>query len=267
MPMTNKLKLGGLHGAVPVLQKVRVVCVGASITAGATTANPVTDSYPAQLGSMLGNNYNVINYGVSGCTMHLNIEKNQVDLIYDKKDTTLLVPLFETKKVIALFGRSPYFSADVAPMNVRDIKIICDGKLIRKWELSKHNDRFCFDEIEGATASALFPSWLIDDHIRWKKIYSERTPDRMIPITGTLLALSAWIYVSGNTGVPFSAVESFYCPVEYFGIVGKDTNAHHSTDHRCIPVSVRFGEEVFDRGIKDCENHLSKLFDIFECPI
>lgn len=58
-----------LHGVVPVLQKVRVVCVGASITAGATTANPVTDSYPAQLGSMQGNNYNVINYGVSGCTM------------------------------------------------------------------------------------------------------------------------------------------------------------------------------------------------------
>jgi len=58
-----------LQKVVPVLQKVRVVCVGASITAGATTANPVTDSYPAQLGSMLGNNYNVINYGVSGCTM------------------------------------------------------------------------------------------------------------------------------------------------------------------------------------------------------
>lgn len=58
-----------LQKAVPVLQKVRVVCVGASITAGATTANPATDSYPMQLGRLLGNEYKVINYGVGGCTM------------------------------------------------------------------------------------------------------------------------------------------------------------------------------------------------------
>lgn len=50
-------------------QKVKVVCVGASITVGATTANPVTDSYPAQLGQLLGNGYKVINYGVSSSTM------------------------------------------------------------------------------------------------------------------------------------------------------------------------------------------------------
>ena len=58
-----------LQKAVSVLQKTKVVCVGASITAGATTANPNTDSYPAQLGTMLGNEYQVINYGVSSCTM------------------------------------------------------------------------------------------------------------------------------------------------------------------------------------------------------
>ena len=58
-----------LQKVVPVLQKVKVVCVGASITAGATTANPATDSYPAQLGRLLGNEYEVTNYGVSSCTM------------------------------------------------------------------------------------------------------------------------------------------------------------------------------------------------------
>ena len=58
-----------LQKVVPVLQKVKVVCVGASITAGATTANPATDSYPAQLGRLLGNDYKVTNYGVSSCTM------------------------------------------------------------------------------------------------------------------------------------------------------------------------------------------------------
>lgn len=58
-----------LQKVVSVLQKTKVVCVGASITAGATTANPVTDAYPAQLGRMLGDDYKVINYGVSSCTM------------------------------------------------------------------------------------------------------------------------------------------------------------------------------------------------------
>ncbi|EKU90497.1 glycoside hydrolase family 3 C-terminal domain-containing protein [Bacteroides oleiciplenus] len=58
-----------LQKAVSVLQKTKVVCVGASITAGATTANPATDAYPAQLGRMLGDDYKVINYGVSSCTM------------------------------------------------------------------------------------------------------------------------------------------------------------------------------------------------------
>ncbi|WP_321335527.1 GDSL-type esterase/lipase family protein [uncultured Bacteroides sp.] len=46
-----------------------MICVGASITAGATTANPATDSYPSQLGRLLGDEYKVTNYGVSGCTM------------------------------------------------------------------------------------------------------------------------------------------------------------------------------------------------------
>lgn len=46
-----------------------VVCVGASITEGATTSDPQTKSYPAQLAKMLGKDYNVINCGVSSCTM------------------------------------------------------------------------------------------------------------------------------------------------------------------------------------------------------
>ena len=58
-----------LQKVVSVLQKTKVVCVGASITAGATTANPDTDSYPAQFGRLLGSGYKVTNYGVSSSTM------------------------------------------------------------------------------------------------------------------------------------------------------------------------------------------------------
>jgi lysophospholipase L1-like esterase len=49
--------------------QTKVVCVGASITEGALTTDPAKDSYPAQLGSLLGDKYQVINCGVSSCTM------------------------------------------------------------------------------------------------------------------------------------------------------------------------------------------------------
>ena len=49
--------------------KVRVACVGNSITYGYGTANPLTDSYPAQLQILLGEDYEVGNFGLSGATL------------------------------------------------------------------------------------------------------------------------------------------------------------------------------------------------------
>lgn len=49
--------------------KIKVACIGASITYGARLKNPAAESYPAQLQARLGNGYEVRNYGVSGCTM------------------------------------------------------------------------------------------------------------------------------------------------------------------------------------------------------
>jgi alpha-L-fucosidase 2 len=48
---------------------VRIACIGASITYGATLANPERDAYPQQLGKLLGARYQVTNYGVSGATL------------------------------------------------------------------------------------------------------------------------------------------------------------------------------------------------------
>ena len=47
----------------------RVACVGNSITYGHGINNPTLDSYPSQLGMLLGNGYEVKNFGVSGRTM------------------------------------------------------------------------------------------------------------------------------------------------------------------------------------------------------
>ena len=49
--------------------KVRVACVGDSITFGYGLKDFMHDSYPAVLGRMLGNGYDVRNYGVSARTM------------------------------------------------------------------------------------------------------------------------------------------------------------------------------------------------------
>lgn len=50
-------------------QKVRIICVGNSITAGAKLNDPPKESYPAQLQVLLGNQYEVFNLGVSGKTV------------------------------------------------------------------------------------------------------------------------------------------------------------------------------------------------------
>src|ERR1700743_944648 len=46
-----------------------VACIGASITAGARIENPRQYAYPGQLQSLLGKQYIVHNFGVSGTTM------------------------------------------------------------------------------------------------------------------------------------------------------------------------------------------------------
>jgi lysophospholipase L1-like esterase len=60
----------GVEGrATPLAEKVRVACVGDSITYGAAVDKRETNCYPAVLGRLLGPAYEVRNYGVSGTTM------------------------------------------------------------------------------------------------------------------------------------------------------------------------------------------------------
>ncbi len=49
--------------------KIKVACVGDSITYGARLDNRDLDSYPAQLQLLLGENYEVENFGVGSCTL------------------------------------------------------------------------------------------------------------------------------------------------------------------------------------------------------
>ncbi len=50
-------------------EKIRVACIGNSVTYGYGHENPAETSYPAQLGKMLGDSYTVGNFGKSGATL------------------------------------------------------------------------------------------------------------------------------------------------------------------------------------------------------
>ncbi len=56
-------------GGLSASAQIKVACVGDSITAGYGLANPGTQSYPAQLQTLLGGGYTVGNYGDSGRTV------------------------------------------------------------------------------------------------------------------------------------------------------------------------------------------------------
>ena len=104
-------------------------------------------------------------------SLRMDMMNNSIEVNYAGKDTTIMIPLNGTYRVKALFGHAPEYLADVAPINLKDVKIMQDGKQTREWKLWKHNDDVCFDEIAKSIARARSPYWLIDDHIKWKQIY------------------------------------------------------------------------------------------------
>ena len=56
--------------------QVKVACIGDSITWGFGLDNPATQSYPAQLQTLLGNQYVVGNFGVNGATAQKSTSKS-----------------------------------------------------------------------------------------------------------------------------------------------------------------------------------------------
>jgi len=54
------------------VNSLRVACVGDSITAGTGLSNPLQDSYPVQLQSILGQNWDVGNFGKKSATLMKN---------------------------------------------------------------------------------------------------------------------------------------------------------------------------------------------------
>lgn len=101
--------------------------------------------------------------------------KDSLDMLYNgvRKSFPLKCKNWENIKVS--FGRCPFpgfETAETAPINVKNIKIQKDEKLVRHWALGQHNGDTCYDLIKNVPAIAENPLWLIDRHIYWTEIYS-----------------------------------------------------------------------------------------------
>src|SRR4051794_25029443 len=77
----------------------KLACVGDSITFGAGIQDRDHDSYPAQLGRMLGEAWDVRNFGVSGATM---LKKG--DKPYDKQKAYRDALAFKPDVVVIMLG-------------------------------------------------------------------------------------------------------------------------------------------------------------------
>ena len=77
-------------------EKIKVACIGDSITFGARLEDADKDSYPAQLQVLLGDNYDVENFGVGGCTLIRKGEPNvwtQLAKIRESKPDIVIISL------------------------------------------------------------------------------------------------------------------------------------------------------------------------------
>ena len=86
---------------------IRVACVGDSITYGYGILNRAKGSYPAQLGRILGDKWEVHNFGVSGATM-----LKQGDLPYWKQQAFKDVLAYNPNVVVIKLGTN-----DTKPQN------------------------------------------------------------------------------------------------------------------------------------------------------
>ncbi|MDD3779625.1 MAG: hypothetical protein PHX26_06165, partial [Proteiniphilum sp.] len=104
----------------------------------------------------------------------LDIPNSRVTLsINDVQQESTIPESFGTRLFDLFFGalhHPDFVSVDVCPMSLKNVKIFKDGKLIRYWKLSEHSNDKVYDETRNAEAWVSNPIWIIDQHVKWKKV-------------------------------------------------------------------------------------------------
>lgn len=108
----------------------------------------------------------------------LNPNNGQISLYYDGEHIDIIHPGIKgIKDVRIAFGFCPFDGFeldDVASVNIKDIVLKRDDKVVRHWRMAQHVGDICYDEISDVPAVGKNTLWIIDDHITWKKIYEQK---------------------------------------------------------------------------------------------
>lgn len=76
----------------------------------------------------------------------------------------------ELKFVFGKSTKSGIETKDIASVNLRDIKVESNHRLIRHWPLKKYNNNISYDELKNVPAVSKNAQWLIEDHLTLKLI-------------------------------------------------------------------------------------------------
>ena len=143
----------GVINAVLAQQSIRVACVGNSITWGYTIRNRAQDSYPAQLQQLLGNGFEVRNFGNNG-----KCAQDDSDDPYTKTQEYREALQFQPHIVIIKLGTN-----DSKPQNWKDSKRF--QKSLEKIALSFKKLESHPRIIMALPAKAFSHAWSINDSI------------------------------------------------------------------------------------------------------
>lgn len=106
-------------------------------------------------------------------SLNLNIKDNNITIKNNEYTKNIKTELTNINSILPIFGSLSH--ADIPHINIKDVEVFNNREIIRNWKLYKHNKDICLDELHKIPAIAKNPHWLINDHIEWKKIYSEET--------------------------------------------------------------------------------------------
>ena len=113
-------------------------------------------------------------------SLTLDFNESNITVSYDGRTSNIKAPeIKEVQGIRVSFGLCPFegfTQANVASVNVKDVRISRGKELIRHWKMAQHNEDVCCDELAHAPATCKNPNWIIDQYITWKKIYSHTYP-------------------------------------------------------------------------------------------
>ncbi|MFY0653480.1 MAG: hypothetical protein JXQ96_15665 [Cyclobacteriaceae bacterium] len=161
--------------------------------------------------------------------LQFSLNQNKITL---KTDTTELknnvLNIHKNDRIKLLFGANQYLdytTTDLPPVNLRELKIYEDNRLIHYWPLNEGNGNIAYDNVGNKDARLTNPKWLATKHQFW-------TLDRSFSLSG--IAMTAYnkeenlIYLVGNDSL---------------ATVNMDQNSYYFTSYDTTNFSFKPGDQ------------------------